>query len=511
MPVRVVSGQEAAALDAEAIANGVPSRALMRVAASNAASIIASRCHDRLANGVTIYTGPGNNGGDGWCLARAFVQLGIPVCVHEVLPARSPDAVAERELIYRDVERIPLDAPTDSRVIIDAILGTGGRGGIEGPIYDAVLQINLQRGQGAFVAAIDLPTGIDATSGAGDFNVYADLTVALGACKRGHLLAREYCGEIVVVDIGLSPTGHQNLPQLISASDVYAFTPEIPFDAHKGDRGRLTIVAGNEGMGGAAILAAEAALRSGIGLVKVCTHPSNISAVHARLPEVLVEPFPNPRSDIEIDQLADWPDSLLIGPGLGNETETRQLVEAILPAWRGATVIDADALNVFAGDVSGLARLTQQLQSCVITPHPAEFARLIASDTYSVTSERFDIGISLAQELNAVVLLKGTPTVITLPDGTRYVMANGTAALATGGSGDMLSGMIGALLAQEGLPHTAAVAAAWVHARAAELCGANPRGVTLRDIFAQLHSAWTVDRGATVPMYPVLAQLPKVA
>ncbi len=509
MPIRVASAQDAAALDAEAIANGVPSRALMRVAATNAATVIAQRCQDRLHYGVTIFTGPGNNGGDGWCVARALMQLNIPVRVCEVVPARTDDAVAERESVSKYVERTGLHDSVGQGVVIDAMLGTGGTGKLEGAFYDAVAQINLQRSEGAYVVALDVPTGLDATIGTYSSCVTADLTISFGTCKRGLLLARDVCGEIVVVDIGLAPYAGDFLPQLIDPWTAHSFTPTIPFNANKGDRGRIAIVAGNQGMAGAAILSAEGALRSGAGVVKVVTHPNNVVAVHTRLPEALVDFFP--QSSDDCDRLAEWADCIVIGPGLGQTSDSRELVDRVLASWNGPLVMDADALNVFHGDLPALSQALRGDQT-VITPHPGEFARLIGSDIEHVQGERFDIGLSVARELNATVLLKGNPTVITSPDGDRYVMANGAPSLATGGSGDLLTGMIAAILAHDGVPHAAAAVASWVHASAAERCGAQFLGITLYDIINALKTSWPTDpsRSSQSIQYPVVAELPRV-
>ena len=542
--VRVASAPESAALDQSAIAAGTPSRALMRVAGVNAATVIAQRCGDRLRQGVTVYTGPGNNGGDGWVVARSLAAAGIAVHVCEVIPAKTADAIAERDAALPIVH---LGDHKASGVIIDALLGTGAEGALRGAIADAAQRINVQRARGAYVVALDVPTGLSATTGSHENSILADLTITFGTCKRGHLIARDVCGSIVVVDIGLdvanttgrtansvatgngaTPKGGSandiHLPILVDASWVGSHLPRIPFDAHKGVRKKLVIVAGGEGMGGAALLAAEAALKSGIGMVKVLTHAANVSALEARLPEALSATFP--LDDAALHDVVQWGDVLLAGPGLGHSQETRAFAERILRTWRGPVVLDADALNVFPNEIATLANLLGE-RPAVITPHVVEFGRLINCDTKQVLAERFDIALNVAPRLHATVLLKGAPTVVTSSNGDRFISAAGTAALGTGGSGDVLGGMVATLLAQQGDSAIAAACAAWVHGRAAELCR-GVRGVTLQDILGYLADAWTPPGSerqwphsemwharsrrvkAALPSYPVLSELPRL-
>lgn len=500
-PVRVSDARESAALDAAAIASGIPSRALMRVAAANAASVISARCGDRLAKGLTVYTGAGNNGGDGWAVARSLRLSGVRVSIREIAVSSTHDATAERDA-YVASGQIGIGESDVAGVIIDAMLGTGSTGALRGAISNAVDTINASRDRGSFVVALDVPSGLDASTGAGGEIVRADLTISFGTCKRGTLTARGTCGEIAIVDLGLPDSG-DNLPILIDSEWVRAMTPTIPATANKGTRGKLAIVAGGEGMGGAAILAAEGALRSGIGLVKVVTDEHNVSSIHARLPEALTAHLGD-----AVSAIGGWADAVLIGPGLGHDESACQLVHGVLQAWRGPIVVDADALNVFDGDIAPLAQLLAG-RPALITPHPAELGRLVGRSIQDVLDHRFDIGAEVAQRLGATVLLKGTPTVITNPDGARYVVAAGTPVLATGGSGDALGGMIATLVAQGCNPGQAASCAAWVHGRAAELTP-GVRGFALWDVLERLRDAWRLDHIARLA-YPVLATLPAVS
>ncbi|HLA13942.1 MAG TPA: NAD(P)H-hydrate dehydratase, partial [Gemmatimonadaceae bacterium] len=339
--------------------------------------------------------------------------------------------------------------------------------------------------------------------------VRADVTLSFGGLKRGTLLARDCCGEIVVIDIGLedaSSRTDQPLPLLVDRAWVADRIPSLKYDAHKGQRKHLVIVGGGTGMGGAAVLAARAALRSGIGLVRAVVGGDNTNAVLLAAPAALVSAWPDDPSEID-REIGEWADAIVIGPGMGRSREAEKLMRLVLDASTQPLLLDADALNLFANDVSGLRALLAGRQ-CLITPHPAEFARLAGTSVKTVLAERFDIGSALAAELGATILLKGAPTVIFSPAGARLVCPRGTAALGTGGSGDILSGIAGTVLAQTGDPVTAAGCAAWAHGRAAELC-AYVRGTTLEDVLYALPRAWNEN---DLPLEaPVIARLPAVA
>jgi hydroxyethylthiazole kinase-like uncharacterized protein yjeF len=258
-------------------------------------------------------------------------------------------------------------------------------------------------------------------------------------------------------------------------------------------------------MPGAAVLAARAAARSGAGLVRAFVAPENAGGVAAAIPFALVSAWPIEGGEMS-KLISKWAAAIVIGPGLGKSDETRELVERILRDSSVPVVLDADALNVFEGDVGALETLLRG-RKALLTPHVAEFSRLAGVDVRKVLDNRFDIGVELARSLGATVLLKGTPTVVFTPDGERFVIARGTAALGTGGSGDLLSGIAGTLLAQASDPHVAGCCASWVHGRAAEFCG-YIRGTTIEDVLYSLPRAW--NERAPAPGAPVLATLPAV-
>jgi ADP-dependent NAD(P)H-hydrate dehydratase / NAD(P)H-hydrate epimerase len=489
---------------------------LMRRAGTAAAAEISRRYSERLRNGAVVFTGPGNNGGDGWVVAGTLAQSGVEVTVIEVAkatPAKSPDAVAEREAAIDSV-KVANSLDDDAVVVIDALLGTGFEGEPRGNIGEAISTINELHKRGALVAALDVPSGLNATTGQHSSCVEADVTLSFGGAKRGSLLARDCCGEIVVLDIGLDEPStprkpaktDTSLPVLVDGEWVRSHIPPIRFDAHKGTRKHLAVVGGGNGMPGAVVLAARGALRSGIGLVRVLVAPENVSAVLAAVPSALISEWPSSETQISAE-ISKWADAVVIGPGLGKSKDTRALVERILRNSKLPVLLDADALNVFEGDAKSLAPLLKG-RSALITPHVAEFARLTGIDVQSVLANRFDIGLDLARELGATVLLKGSPTVIFTADGDRYVIARGTAALGTGGSGDLLDGIAGTMLAQTQNATVAGCCAAWVHGRAAEFCE-YVRGTTLDDVLYALPRAWNELEPRPEP--PVLAELPAVA
>jgi hydroxyethylthiazole kinase-like uncharacterized protein yjeF len=515
LSVRVVSAKESAERDRAAIQRGIPSRVLMQRAGAGAAEEILRRHGDRLRDGAIVFTGPGNNGGDGWVVAGLLARSGIGVTVVEAVEARSPDAVAEKSAAVGSVKSVKGTLSPDeldrSRVVIDALLGTGAEGEPRGKIAEAISSINLLHSNGARVAALDLPSGLDATSGRHSMCVIADTTFSFGGVKRGSLLARDCCGDIVVLDIGLDEASSPShdvapLPWLVDGAWVRAHVPPIRYDAHKGTRKHLAIVAGGKAMAGAAVLATRAALRSGIGLVRALVSPDNVAEILAAAPSALIAPWP--ATPVETSsQISRWADAIVIGPGLGKSEQTRHLVESILTDSSLPVLLDADALNVFDGDVAALGQLLKG-RPALITPHVAEFARLAKMDVSDVLDNRFDVGSELARNIGATVLLKGSPTVIFAPDGERYVVARGTAALGTGGSGDLLAGIGGTMLAQTLDAPIAASCAAWVHGRAAELCE-YVRGTTLEDVLYALPRAWNEREPSVKP--PVLTELPGVA
>jgi hydroxyethylthiazole kinase-like uncharacterized protein yjeF len=514
IPVRVVTATESSASDSAAIAAGIPPRALMQRAGAAAATEIALRFRALLNRGVLIVAGPGNNGGDAWVVARALGAANVRVRVVEPVEAKTEDARAERALALQSLGDDVLDRSSTSldcgeALVVDGLLGTGASGAPRDAIAHAIDAVQTMRARGAMVVALDVPSGLDATTGRAEgTSIIADLTLTFGTIKRGQLIDRDRCGTIVMLDIGLGSYADVNdsAPHLVDEAWVAESIPPIAASAHKGARKKIAIVGGAEGMAGATILAARAALRSGAGMVKLVVAPESLRAVQDAEPAALAATWPKDDGDIA-SSIGDWADAVVAGPGLGRTAESRALVERILRRWKGPALLDADALNVFEGQATALSALLGGRQA-LVTPHPAEFARLFGASIDDVLRARFEIGSAAARTLGASVLLKGVPTVITSPDGQRLVSASGTPVLATAGSGDVLSGIAGTLLAQCGDALVAGAAGAWIHGRAAERAASFVRGATLDDVLAALRDAWTL---SAQPMrYPVLAELPAV-
>jgi ADP-dependent NAD(P)H-hydrate dehydratase / NAD(P)H-hydrate epimerase len=502
---RVTTAAEAAALDARAIEAGTPARVLMQRAGEAAAAEIVGVFPHACESTVNVFVGPGNNGGDGWVVARALASRGARVFVVEAGEARSEESKAERALALPMVTQ--RESP-DARLVIDALLGVGSRGAPHGDVAECIARIAAARTRGARVISLDVPSGVDADSGDATGAVRADLTISFGTLKRGLAIARGSTGRTLVCDIGLGEgDADEAMPRLVDAGWVRANVPRIGADAHKGTRRKLAILGGQVGMAGAPMLAARAAMRSGIGMVRVITARENMPIVQATVPEALAHAWPESASEVE-SVITEWADGLVIGPGLGASYGSRTLVERVLREYRGPVVLDADALNVFAGEPEQLGELIGD-RPALLTPHPMELARLLGVHINDVLARRFAIGVELAQRTRAVVLVKGVPTVVCSATGQRLVSCAGTPVLATAGSGDVLSGIAGTLLTQMRDAHVAGACAAWAHGRAAEIAGQGEiRGVVLGDVEAALREVWNEPLPVLVP--PVLADLPAI-
>lgn len=507
MTVRVVTAEQASARDAAAIAAGTPSWTLMRSAGEASAAIVLQRYPDVRTAGAVIYAGAGNNGGDAYVVAAALARAGCPVMIKHLAEPKSDDARRARDEALGPVAEV--SEPQHPAVVVDGLLGVGVRGEVSAEIAAQIAEIAAWRAHGAAVVALDIPSGIEATTGAGGVVVRADLTLTYGTMKRGQLLRRDDVGELLCVDIGLGAQAmlEDGAPFLVDAEWVCAAIPPIPADAHKGVRRRLAVVGGGEGMAGAPMLAARGAMRSGIGMVQLLVAPNNVPVVQAALPETMAARWPVTAEDQA--RVLSWTHALLIGPGLGRTAMTRALVERLLVEWKGPVVLDADALNVFEGEPRMLGSLLGA-RPAIVTPHPVEAGRLLRSNAAAVLEERFSIGAALAKQLGATVLLKGTPTVVSAPDGRVAVIASGSPTLGTAGSGDVLGGIVATLLAQTGDPFEAAACGAWIHGRAGEHAAAqgSVRGSSLEDIVVALRDVWRLDD--SLPVAPVIGVLPAV-
>lgn len=462
-----------------------------------------------------VLCGKGNNGGDGLVIARHLSQAGCRVQI--VLLAEGADlegdAAANLEIVRalglpllelpepEDWERRGPD-PESFALVVDAMLGTGLRDGARGAPARAIEALD---GCDRPIVAVDLPSGLSADSGvAPGAAVRADLTVTFAAPKVCHVLtpAADHCGELAVVDISI-PTAvlDEARPALriATAEDWEEVRPLRESTDHKGDHGRLLVVGGSVGMAGAVVLAARAALRCGAGLVHVGCPREVWPIVAGKLVEPLVHPVGEGAelraSDREaILELAAGMDAVALGPGIGTDEETVRLVRGLAVELECPLVIDADGLNGLAGE---LDRLSEARGPRVLTPHPGEAARLLESDIEEIQRDRPAALRRLVERSAAVVVLKGSRTLIGAPGRVPVVNPTGNPGLASGGTGDVLTGAVASLVAQGVEPWEAAWAGAWIHGRAGDRAArqTGQAGLVARDVVNALPAALRGDDG----------------
>jgi len=482
----------------------------MESAGRAATHVIAREFAEHLSDGVLLAAGPGNNGGDGWVVARALRRLGVPVSACETPKKRSADCEANRALAL--AEGVTLLEPGGSwpatRLLVDAILGTGASGAPRGELGELAERVAVH---GAPVAAIDGPTGLDLTTGEAHGPVRAALTVTFGGLRRGHLLARDWVGKVAVVDIGF-PEPDPVWPLLVTDRWSRVNLPPFESTMHKGSRGRLLVIGGAQGMAGAAMHVARAAFACGVGLVKLALDEVSIGAAQANFSDALtVTTQLGPDLEAELVEAIEWADAIVLGPGFGRGDARREFAAKVMAQAIAPMVIDADALHMLAGKI-GLGSSPR-----VLTPHPGEFASLFPDLADMVNRDRFEAAEQGYQRLTSAppppsppssLLLKGVPTVIADQSGLR-VVATGNAALATGGSGDLLAGCIGAWLARGLAPGDAAALGAQAMGRAAE---AAVRAHTVRatrpeDVAGEFPDLWRQWAEMPAPVPPVLVTL----
>ncbi|MDB5436614.1 MAG: yjeF family protein [Phenylobacterium sp.] len=454
---QVLTVAEMARADAAAIAAGTPGLTLMERAGAAVADAVCAR----FARQTTlVLCGPGNNGGDGYVAARVLKDRGWPVEVRSLGEPATQDAQAASARWEGATK--PLNGALEPGVWIDALFGAGLSRPLDGPAAAAALRMAEAPER---VVAVDVPSGVPGDTGKPiGPAACAALTVTFHAKKPAHLLepGHSRCGEVIVADIGLAAAPGktvENGPEL--------WLPRFPWPtaaSHKHARGRLVVVSGEAWSTGAARLAARAALRIGAGLVTVLSPPEALAVNAAHLEAVMLKGF---ETDLELEQAARDVDAAVIGPAAGVGEPT--LLNVLALARTGAAlVLDADAITVFRDDPEELFSLLDR--DDVLTPHPGEFERLFPG-LLAASPERITAARRAAEKAGAVVLLKGSDTVIAAPDGRCAINGNGSPWLATAGSGDVLAGFIGGLVAQGMESFEAACAGAWIHAEAAELHG----------------------------------------
>lgn len=423
---------------------------------------------------ITVVCGKGNNGGDGFVVARLLLQKGAQV---RVLLLSPPDSIqgdakinldrlitigGRIDLISELSQKTTQSMMNESDLIIDALFGTGLSSNTTGRIADFIEIINDSRKRNADssprVIAVDIPSGINADSGQNMGSaILADLTVTFGHPKRGHFLfpGATHAGVVKTVDIGIpkAVTDQANVSvYLLTASDFSSYLSERPRNSHKGSFGHVGVIAGSGGKSGAAILTSVAALRSGAGLVTLATPKSVEASLPSRPPEIMTFPLPETPSrtlsskglDLILQFLSDKK-VVALGPGLSGHPQTETLIRKIVPSLTQPIVIDADGLNAFIGHLDLLSRSKAPL---ILTPHPGEMGRLLGLKAQAVQKDRLGIAKSFAQEHGVILVLKGANTVIATPEGALYFNPTGNAGMASAGTGDVLTGIIAGLIAQ---------------------------------------------------------------
>lgn len=462
----------------------MPSLLLMENAGRGTADLARTMLGDPAGKRVLIVCGPGNNGGDGFVIARHLAQAGALVTLWVVAPRHKIAGDALTNLVIWErlggsvsfLEELPPAPSPAPQLVIDALLGTGATPPPHGLIAAMVDRLNTLA---APLLAVDLPTGIDADTGAVPGSaIRAEATAVMARLKRGLLLSpgREQAGTLHLVDIGLPPAwAPDEGPTVIrlEEADIAARLPRRALTAHKNSLGSVGVIAGSLSFSGAAVLTATATLRAGCGLCYLAAPRSLLPLLAPRLTEVITWPFAEETAGILSE--AAWPEwaaaagartALAVGPGLGQHPRTGALVHRLLREMHQPMVLDADGLTLCADTPELLQNYAGTL---ILTPHPGELSRLTGLAVTEILADPLAAAGTWARKLGQILILKGNPTVIAAPDGALYLNATGNPGMATAGSGDVLTGVIAGLLAQGLQPLDAALCGVWLHGAAGDL------------------------------------------
>ncbi|MCM1259199.1 MAG: NAD(P)H-hydrate dehydratase [Roseburia sp.] len=464
----MLSSQEMKEFDKNTIEHfGIPSMVLMERAALSVFQLIKERFPK--TESVLVICGPGNNGGDGFAIARLLFLTGYPVSVY--LPMNMDKMTGETRFQYMSAKRyeIPI-AETLGKydIIVDALFGIGLSRPLEGKLKDLIQWCNSQE---AVRIAVDMPSGISADTGAILGEAFlAQITVTFGFAKIGQMLypGAQYCGELVTADIGIdehSMLGKKPGVSYLEDMDIKKFLPLRKKDSNKGSYGKVLVIAGSDKMAGAACFCAKAAYLAGCGLVQVFTPKANRDVLLSFLPEAIVTDYDMEKVDVALlREKMDWADVILVGPGIGTGDSAIFLVEEVLGQKEKRVVMDADALNILAKDME---RLKQSENSIIVTPHLGEMSRLTEKTIPRIKESLLTQAEDFAKQYKVVCVLKDARTVIGTEEGL-YVNLSGCDGMASGGSGDVLAGLIAGLLAQNISLKSAAVLGVFLHGRAGE-------------------------------------------
>ena len=446
-----------------AVKSGTFSFRDLMLTAGNAAGEIIHKKYDCRNKKIAVICGNGNNGGDGFVAARYLYKHGADVTV--IMPMGTPKT-ENADYYYNELGDLKISEAleNDYDIIVDAVFGIGLNRAPDDELTKLFKEINSRP---AIRVSIDIPSGIEADTGrVFDTCINADLTITFIALKPCFLLpdGSDYCGEVIVADIGVKPIGKS---YGIIKKPVF---PKRRHNSHKGSYGTALIVCGSYGMAGAAILAARAALRSGVGIAKCVLCEGIYAPFTAAVPEAVCIPKKQSADgtlscDNDISIYIETCSALLFGCGIGISDNTMKILEKIIEKSDIPTVIDADGINLLSGNIELLKKSKAPI---ILTPHPGEMARLCDCSIKEIESHRIEKAKALAEEYNCTIVLKGANTVVASPDGEISLNINGNPGMATGGSGDVLAGIIVSLLAQGLTPVEAAEAAVFLHAEAGD-------------------------------------------
>jgi NAD(P)H-hydrate epimerase len=474
--MKVLTAAEMREVDRRTMELGIPGIVLMENAAHRVAEFLAERFAPLSQQRIAVLCGKGNNGGDGLAIARQLHTRFRPQALHVVLLAAAEDLKGDATANLRMLQAcgcpvahaIPAEARNAS-LVVDALLGTGTAGAARGRMLEAIREIN-----GGFplarVVAVDIPSGMPSDGGnpAGEF-ARADYTVTFTAPKIAQVLPPncDHVGELAVRPIGSAPELYQDIRlSLLEPAMFRGLLAPRPPGGHKGTFGHVLVVAGSRGKTGAAAMTGMGALRAGAGLVTVASARSAIAEIAAHAPELMTVPLAETPDgsiapDAQLERIAEGKTVIAMGPGLGSDAAIAQLV-ASTAKFEQPMVLDADAL---VGQASGLSGQTR-----VLTPHPGEMSRLTGKTTADVQADRIGTARAFASERGVTLVLKGQRTVLAFPDGRVWINPTGTPAMGTGGTGDILTGLIAGFLAQfPQKPDEAVAAAVYLHGLAGEI------------------------------------------
>ncbi len=482
LPCRLYQAQQVRELDQRAInQHAIAGITLMRRAAQAVLDAIVQQWPN--LHNISIYCGTGNNGGDGYILAGLAKRKGFTV---QLIQVGNPQKLKNDALLaklWAQDEGIIFTPWSSSititgQLLIDAMLGTGIIGKVKEPYSQAITQINSSHKP---IVAVDISSGLCSDTGAilGDA-IIADLTISFIGLKQGLLTGDgpACCGQLKFASLDISTQIFNEVnysAQRIDSQILKQYLIPRSKTAHKGQFGHVLIIGGNIGMGGAAIMAAEAANRTGAGLVSLITHPKHVPAALVRCPEIMTISFDDKQ---KITKLIKQASVLVIGPGLGTDAYAKQLLKEALTSNK-PLVVDADALNLLSTKCFELP----QHNNWIITPHPGEAARLLSVATNAIQHDRFNTSINLQKKFNATVILKGAGTIICTSQQPLYICSDGNPGMATGGMGDILSGILGGLLAQGFSAEDAAKIGVCLHAASADKAAIDgERGMRASDL-----------------------------